>query len=111
MHVQDVERSIAFYSHLGFAVTSVYTYQDQPVWAALASDAAELMVTTDGETIDPERQGILFYLYCQDLLALRTQLLAAGLDPGAIVDGTPGPTQELRLVDPEGYVLMIAQND
>ena len=35
------------------------------------------MVTTDGETIDPERQGILFYLYCQDLLALRTQLLAA----------------------------------
>jgi hypothetical protein len=111
VHVDDVELSIAFYNHLGFTVTSVYHYRERPVWAALISDGAELMVSTDGEPIDPDRQGILFYLYSENLAALREQLLAAGIKAGEIVDGTPGPKNELRVVDPDGYVLMIAQID
>jgi hypothetical protein len=103
-----VERSIAFYHHLGFTVASVYKYRERPVWAALQSDAAELMVTLDGDPIDPAGQGVLFYLYSHDLPALRGQLLAAGIDAGEIEDGTPGPRQEMRLTDPDGYVLMIA---
>jgi hypothetical protein len=109
VHVEDVERSVGFYYHLGFTVASVYHYRERPVWAALTSDDAELMVSTDGEPTDPDRQGILFYLYSDDLTALREQLLSAGIDAGEIVDGTPGPTNELRLVDPDGYVLMVAQ--
>jgi hypothetical protein len=46
-----------------------------------------------------------------DLPALRQQLLAAGIDAGEIVDGTPGPKQEHRLIEPDGYVLMGAQID
>jgi hypothetical protein len=111
VHVEDVEHSIAFYYHLGFTVASVYRYRERPVWASLISDGAELMVTTDGQPIDPDGQGILFYLYSDDLPALRQQLLAAGIDAGEIVDGTPGPDQELRLTDPDGYVLMVAQID
>jgi catechol 2,3-dioxygenase-like lactoylglutathione lyase family enzyme len=111
VHVDDVERSVAFYHHLGFTVASVYRYRDRPVWAALTSAGAELMVSTDGEPIDPERQGVLFYLYSADLVALRRQLVAAGIAVGEIVDGTPGPTQELRVNDPDGYVLMVAQID
>jgi hypothetical protein len=111
VHVEDVERSIGFYYHLGFTVTSVYHYRERPVWAALVSDDAELMVSTDGEQIDPDRQSILFYLYSDNLAALREQLLGARIDAGEIVDGTPGPTNELRLVDPDGYVLMVAQID
>jgi catechol 2,3-dioxygenase-like lactoylglutathione lyase family enzyme len=109
VHVDDVERSTAFYRHLGFIVTSVYKYHGRPVWAALQSEAAELMITLDGEAIDPAGQGVLFYLYSPDLGALRSQLLANGVDAGDIQDGTPGPREELKITDPDGYVLMVAQ--
>lgn len=110
VHVRDVRRSIDFYYHLGFTVTSVYTYRGDPAWAELSSHGAVLMVTT-GEPIDQADQGILFYLYSSNLAALREQLLAAGIDAGEIADGTPGPREQLQLVDPDGYVLMVAQID
>jgi catechol 2,3-dioxygenase-like lactoylglutathione lyase family enzyme len=109
VHVDDVERSMAFYYHLGFIVESVYKYRGRPVWAALQSEGAELMVSTDGDSIDPAGQGVLFYLYSSNLAALRKQLLADGIEVGEIADGTPGPRQEMRLTDPDGYVLMVAQ--
>lgn len=109
VHVEDVERSIAFYYHLGFIVASVYKYRGTSVWAELRSEGAELMVSTDGDSIDPAGQGVLFYLYSDDLPALREQLLAEEIHVGEIVDGTPGPPQEMRLTDPDGYVLMVAQ--
>jgi len=109
VHVEDVERSIAFYYHLGFIVASVYKYRGTAVWAELQSERAELMVSTDGDSIDPAGQGVLFYLYSDDLAALREQLLANGIPVGEIEGGTPGPSQEMRLSDPDGYVLMVAQ--
>ena len=101
-------RSIAFYHHLGFAVTSIYKYRGNPAWAELQSQEAVLMVAT-GEPIDQKDQGILFYLYSPDLAALRKQLLAAGIEVGEITDGTPGPREEMQLKDPNGYTLKIAQ--
>jgi len=109
VHVDDVERSIAFYEHLGFLATSIYRYRESPVWAALQSGGAELMVTRDGDSIDPAGQGILFYLYSPDLAALRAQLLANGVEAGEIEDGTPGPREEMKVIDPDGYVLRVAQ--
>ena len=109
VHVEDVERSIAFYYHLGFIVASIYTYRGTSVWAELRSEGAALMVSTDGDSVDSAGQGVLFYLYSDDLAALRKQLLAEGIHVGEIVDGTPGPPQEMRLTDPDGYVLMVAQ--
>jgi hypothetical protein len=67
------------------------------------------MVTRDGDAIDPAGQGVLFYLYAPDLAALRAQLLAAGVEAGEVEDGPPGVRQEMRVTDPDGYVLMIAQ--
>jgi len=109
VHVEDVERTIAFYYHLGFILASVYKYRGTSVWAELRSEGAVLMVSTDGDSIDPAGQGVLFYLYSDNLAALREQLLADGIHVGEIVDGTPGPPQEMRLTDPDGYVLMVAQ--
>ena len=109
VHVEDVERSIAFYHHLGFVVASIYKYRGLPVWAELRSDGAELMVSTDGDSIDPAGQGVLFYLYTDNLARLREQILVEGIGVGEIVDGTPGPRQEMKLTDPDGYVLMVAQ--
>jgi predicted enzyme related to lactoylglutathione lyase len=111
VHVEDVARSIAFYHHLGLTLASVYKYKGTPVWASLASGQAELMVSRDGDPIDPASQGILFYLYSDDLPALREQLLTAGIDAGEIEDGTPGPTQQMQITDPDGYELMVAQTD
>jgi hypothetical protein len=37
VHVDDVDRSIAFYHHLGFSVASIYKYRQTPVWADLLS--------------------------------------------------------------------------
>jgi hypothetical protein len=68
------------------------------------------MVSTDGDPIDPARQGILFYLYSPDLAALREQLLWAGVEAGAIFDGTPGPRRQIELIDPDGYML-VAQTE
>jgi len=109
VHVEDVERSIAFYYQLGFVVASVYKYRGRAVWAELQSEAALLMVSTDGDPIDPAGQGVLFYLYSNELAALREQLLTNQVDVGEIEDGRPGPREQMRLTDPDGYVLMVAQ--
>lgn len=57
VHVEDVQRSIDFYYHLGFTLASVYKYRGTPIWADLQSEEAALMVTTDGDPIDPAGQG------------------------------------------------------
>ncbi len=103
--VTDVERSFAFYHHLG----SVFKYRDRMSWAALESDGAEVMFEGTSDPIDHDRQGVLFYLYSSDLAALREQLIVAGIDAGEIEDGSPGPREEMRVTDPDGYVLMVAQ--
>ncbi len=111
VRVKDVERSVAFYHHLGFTPKSVYTYRDHLAWASLVCDGAELMFEGGSDPVAPDREAVVFYLYSDDLAALREQLLAAGLEVGGIEDGSPGPREELRLVDPDGYILMIAQTD
>jgi catechol 2,3-dioxygenase-like lactoylglutathione lyase family enzyme len=109
VHVEDVARSVDFYGHLGFAVDSAHEYQGRPVWVAASSQGAELMLTTDGDPVDPAGQGVIFYLYSPDLAGLRERLLAAEIEVGEIVDGSPGPSEEMTVVDPDGYVLMVAQ--
>ncbi len=111
VRVKDVERSVAFYHHLGFTPRSVYKYRDRLAWAALESDGAEIMFEGGSDVVDPDREAVLLYLYSPDLAALREQLLSAGLEVGEIEDGSPGPREEMRVVDPDGYVLMIAQID
>jgi len=107
--VSDVERSVGFYHHLGFTVESVFKYRDRLSWASLESDGAEVMFEGTSDPIDHDRQGVLFYLYSHDLAALREQLLAAGIEVGTIEDGSPGPRQEMQIIDPDGYELMVAQ--
>ncbi len=60
VHVEDVARSVDFYRHLGFTVKSAYEYKARPVWVAVSSEGAELMLTLDGDLIEPGGQGVLF---------------------------------------------------
>ena len=109
VRVVDVERSVAFYEHLGFIVEDVARYRDSLSWASLQSEGAEIMLEGTYGPSDPDRQRVQFYLYSHDLSALRDQLLRAGIEAGKIEDGSPGPREEMRVTDPDGYVLMIAQ--
>lgn len=108
-HVADVERSVEFYRQLGFTIKAIFKPGDRLLWVALESEGAELMLTQASTPLEHERQGVLFYLYTHHLRAMRKQLIAAGIQAGKIQDGSPGPRQEMRLQDPDGYVLMVAQ--
>lgn len=110
VHVADIDRSIAFYELLGLRVRETYELGGRLVWAHLSSErAALLMLALAEEPVRAREQGVLFYLYTPDLVGLRDHLVAAGAGPGQIVDGSPGPREELRIDDPDGYCLMVAQ--
>jgi hypothetical protein len=111
VRVVDVERSVAFYRHLGFTVQEEARYRDRLSWASLRSEGAEIMFEGTNPPIDPDRQRVQLYLSSEDLVARRGRLIAADIAAGAIEDGSPGPSQEMRVADPDGYVLMIAQID
>jgi len=107
VHVGDIERSVAFYELLGFTVRDAFEPDGRRVWVWLESEDARLMLALGDGPGDPE--GVIFYIYSRDLAALRDHLVASGLTPGEIVDGSPGPREEMRVTDPDGYYLMIAQ--
>jgi hypothetical protein len=108
VHVTDVERSAGWYGHLGFVVTEIFTPGGRLNWANLVSGEAELMLQRASGRL-PDRGTIVLWLYSHDLAALRDQLVAAGVSAGEIVDGAPGPRQQIELTDPDGYTVMVAQ--
>ncbi|HEY1777123.1 MAG TPA: VOC family protein [Solirubrobacteraceae bacterium] len=111
VRVVNVEQSVAFYEHLGFEVQDTAMYKDHLSWAAMRSGDAEIMFEGTHGPPDPDHQRILFYLYSHDLAVLRAHLLGVGIEAGPIEDGSPGPREEMRVTDPDGYVLLIAQID
>jgi catechol 2,3-dioxygenase-like lactoylglutathione lyase family enzyme len=109
--VADVARSVAFYRLLGLELRATYEPEGRLVWASMESESAAVMLAQSEAPTDPPAQGVLFYLYAPDLAGLRDHLVAHGLTPGEIVDGSPGPRREMRVTDPDGYCLMVAQID
>jgi hypothetical protein len=107
--VADVPRSVTFYGHLGFSVANSFTPPDAevPRWAWLESGDAHLMIARASEPVVPEQQAVLFYLYVEDVAIAREALLGVGLNPGPIATPFYAPRGEFRLVDPDGYCLMI----
>jgi catechol 2,3-dioxygenase-like lactoylglutathione lyase family enzyme len=108
-HVRSVRRSIEFYRKLGFVEGNTHTPEGgvEPVWAWLKSDGAQLMLAQASEPIDPEKQAVLFYLYCPDVAAFRSMLINAGVDAGRVQHPFYAPRGEFRVTDPDGYVLMV----
>ena len=87
-------------------------------WAWLYSPSApdwrrgpNLMVARSEEPVASAVQGALFYFYATDLTGLREQLQSAGLKPGPIKYPDYLPLGEMSIQDPDGYCLMIAQNN
>jgi catechol 2,3-dioxygenase-like lactoylglutathione lyase family enzyme len=107
--VADVDRSIAFYRHLGFEVGNTFAPSDasKTSWAWLHSGDAQLMLAVASEPVVPEQQAVLFYVYTDDVATARASLDKAGLSPGEIKTPFYAPRGEFRLVDPDGYVVMV----
>ena len=109
-HVANVPASIAFYEKLGFEVrnTFVPAGESDPAWAWLESDRARLMLGTADPPVTAGLQGVLFYLYCDDVPAARAAFERAGVAVGDISYPFYCPRGEFRVQDPDGYVLMVA---
>lgn len=117
IHVEDVERSAAFYRLLGLEIGNYVPRAGPKHWAWLYSVHAEdwkrgpnLMLTRDNHGIDADAQEVLFYLYAKDLKSVREVLLAKGVAAGEICYPEYLPEGEFRVADPDGYTLMIAQS-
>jgi catechol 2,3-dioxygenase-like lactoylglutathione lyase family enzyme len=110
-HVADLPRSIAFYQQLGFAVCGDWKHADRLVWASLRSGAAWLYLSQADAPIDPKQQAVLFYLYSPDLQAMRARLIAEGVTVSEVTYPPYMPKGEVRVDDPDGYCLLIGQED
>jgi hypothetical protein len=129
-HVADVDRSNLFYALLGFACDSRFSDQRGTTnWCALTSGKARLFLARASEPVVASRQAVLFYMYSRDVRALRAHLIARGItDAGpitwdecggepvltapAVFDIVPRfymPAGELRVHDPDGYVILVGQ--
>ena len=108
LSVSDVERSIAFYRHLGFEVGNSFACEGEikPSWAWLRSGAAGLMLSATSKPTAGQNT-ILFYVYTEDVTAARLSLIQAGLNPGEITTPFYAPRGEFELVDPDGYIVMV----
>ncbi|MCI0411262.1 VOC family protein [bacterium] len=108
-HVKSVPASIEFYKKLGFDVGNTFSPDDQDelTWAWLTSGRAQFMVTKASEPVIASQQAVLFYVYCDDVLAKRAELEQAELSPGVVQYPFYAPRGEFRIQDPDGYVLMI----
>ena len=107
--VAQVERSIEFYKQLGFEVGNTFTPEgaSKPAWAWLECGDAQLMLAQANEPVIPDQQRVLFYLYTDDVREAHASLTEAGLNPGEISTPFYAPRGEFKLVDSDGYVLMI----
>ena len=111
-HSADVQRSVDFYKQLGMEIRgSLRNPSSQLQWVHLACEQAHLMITRASEPVIASQQAGLFYLYSPDLIALRDHLLASGVKVSPITYPEYMPKGEIRVEDPDGYVLLIGQAD
>lgn len=126
-HVADVDASIEFYQLLGLELHSRFGPEGKPFWARMKRGSADLMLALSSGPIDPRTQSILFYLHVDNLELMRNALLAGGVvNRGSYAGATNAdfprsgvlfdvqhpnymPDGEMRVHDPDGYVLLIGQ--
>jgi Glyoxalase/Bleomycin resistance protein/Dioxygenase superfamily len=107
LHVMEIERSLDFYELLGFV--TVDTDGGKPLgWARMHCEGGALMFVRAEHAADPRAQGILLYMYAPDLTTLHADLQASGVSVPPIGYPEYMPSGEMRLVDPDGYSVIVA---
>jgi len=109
LHVRDVAASIRFYERLGFQFIDAEGDDGSIGWARVHCEGGAIMFlcAEDEHAVKPAEQGILLYLYTEDLVALREHLIAQGIECPAIQFPEYMPSGELTIRDPDGYCIVI----
>ncbi len=127
-HVANVKKSIQFYEILGLSCLNKMGPVHEPFWAHMYCGETRLMLARASSPIDAEVQAVLFYIYSSDISSMRQHLLDSGLTDGGYYNGQAYvksefgtvfeksiphymPAGEIRVHDPDGYVLLIGQRD
>jgi catechol 2,3-dioxygenase-like lactoylglutathione lyase family enzyme len=103
--VTDIERSIAFYTRLGFEEKNRHTPEGEttPVWAWLKSGTAHLMLSLADQPVVPSQQGVLFYMYAEDVVAYHDELGEDRCHGRSDSPSLLGAAREFQVDDPDGY--------
>lgn len=106
LQVRDIDKSLSFYSLLGFETVDIDKANGVTVWARMHCPGGAIMFipAEDGEV---SQAGSLGYLYTADLPQLCADLTAAGVEVGAVTYPQYMPSGEICLLDPDGYVLLV----
>ena len=107
VHVGDIQRSTAFYEQFGFTVQNTYEENGRRLWCWLERHQARLMLAQADAPVVASEQAVFFYVYAHELEELHTRLAEAGLEPGPIEPGAPGPDRQFGISDPDGYLVMV----
>ena len=67
VHVRDVAASIRFYEKLGFQLIDTEGDDDSLGWARVHCEGGALMFVPSEHEVKADQQGVLFYLYTEDL--------------------------------------------
>ena len=108
-HVGDVERSIAFYSLLGFENLRTLGQNGHLQWAWMQAGEARLMLVRSSRPMNPAAQDVLFYLYATDVVVYREELAARGVKVSPLSHPAHMPAGEFRIDDPDCYCLLVGQ--
>lgn len=109
--VADVQRSVDFYRLLGMEVRgNLRNPSGKFQWVHLGCDHAEVMFTQTSEPVMASQQSVLFYFYSPQLVQLREHLLSHGVTVSGVTYPSYMPKGEIRVEDPDGYVLLIGQS-
>ncbi|MBZ5648752.1 MAG: VOC family protein [Acidobacteriia bacterium] len=109
LHVADVARSIHFYELLGFELIDTQGDGGCIGWARLHCEGGAIMLflAEDEHPVDPRTQSQPAYMYTPDLAALRDHLLSNGVNVSRINRPPYMTSGEVRVEDPDGYVIFI----
>jgi hypothetical protein len=92
-------RSTVFYEQFGFDVRNTYAEAGRQIWCWLERNQARLMLAEADAPVVASEQAVLFYVYVHKLEELHSRLTEAGLEPGIIESGAPGPDRQFRIFD------------
>lgn len=127
VHVADIHASLEFYAGLGFAPQNIMkNAHGLAFWALARSGSAEIMFALASGPIDAGQQAVLLYMYADDVESLRETLIARGVRDRGAYSGAASPEDgvrmifevarphhmpcgELRIIDPDGYCILVGQ--
>ena len=105
--VSQVERSVDFYSSLGFAPTGVY---GEPAGVAIMQRGDVTIMLQLADKVQNVGGRWFVYVYVDDLPALHREFLDAGMAPTDIRYPDYYGCDDFDVTDPDGHVIAFGQS-